>query len=104
MRLVTMSLVRVAMTVVSLSECLLGTEIPLLRFSGSAVSLLNIGYNSRSLGGGCNCGGNGALSAGAGGVWDATLTNHDNHILLQVDDFLGVLIDLNRGGRCKGRR
>lgn len=89
--------------VVTVSECLLGTEIPFLRFRRSSVSLLNIGHNSRSLGGSRHCGGDSALSAGAGGVWDAALAKHDDDVLLQVDDFLGVLIDLDRGGRSRGR-
>lgn len=101
--LVSMSLVRVAVAVVNVSESLFDIEVPLLRL-GATVSLLNIGHDGRSRGGSCHGTRHDPLGAGYRCVWDTALTEHDNDLLLDVDDLLGVLVDLNRGGGGRGRR
>lgn len=83
------------MMVMSVPGFLLGTEIPFFGFRRSLISLVNIGHHGRGLSGSRQCGRQSALSASAGGIWDSTLAKHDNNFLLQVDNFLGVLIDLN---------
>lgn len=90
--------------VMSTSEYLFGDEIPFLGFRWRTVSLLNIGYDGRSLSSSRNGGGEGAPSASACGIWDATIAKHDNDVLLQIDYLFGVLVDLNRGGGSRGRR